>query len=166
MKPVWLRVTYRGFELGTCLVLLGLGALLLWEAIKLGSGWGVSGPDAGFFPFAMTSLMLLGTLAVLYRDVYLEPNNEPFFEVQEEVTDLLKVGLPIFAVVFLIQYLGLYLTSGLYLAFFMAWYGKFRWYSALAGGVLLPVSLWLLLREGFNISMPMSMLYRQGIVPF
>jgi hypothetical protein len=48
----------------------------------------------------------------------------------------------------------------------MAWYGKFRWYSALAGGIILPVVLWIMLREGFNISMPMSALYRSNILPF
>jgi hypothetical protein len=48
----------------------------------------------------------------------------------------------------------------------MAWYGKFRWYSALAGGIILPVVLWLVLREGFNISMPMSVFYRSGTLPF
>jgi hypothetical protein len=48
----------------------------------------------------------------------------------------------------------------------MVWYGGFRWYQALAGGILLPAVMWLTLREGFNISMPMSMFYRSGILPF
>jgi hypothetical protein len=48
----------------------------------------------------------------------------------------------------------------------MAWYGKFRWYWALFGAIVLPLSLWLLLRQGFNISMPTSVLYRRNILPF
>jgi hypothetical protein len=30
----------------------------------------------------------------------------------------------------------------------------------------LPLAMWLTLRQGFNIPMPMSMFYRQGILPF
>ncbi len=166
MKPIWLRASIWHVEIAVVVLLLGLSALLVRESLELGATWGVSGPDPGFFPFVLTALVLIGLAGVIVSDIFLQPNHKPFFEAQEEVTDLLKVGLPILAVVFLMRYLGLYLTSGLNIAFFMAWYGKFRWYEALAGGVILPVALWLMLREGFNISMPMSMLYREGILPF
>jgi putative tricarboxylic transport membrane protein len=48
----------------------------------------------------------------------------------------------------------------------MAWYGKFPWYQAILGAVMLPVVLWLTLRYGFNLNMPMSVFYRSGYVPF
>jgi hypothetical protein len=94
-----------------------------------------------------------------------KPDERSFFEVRQEVVDLFSVGLPIVASVPLIYLLGIFLTSGLYLAVFMAWYGRFPWYSALTGGVLLTVILWLMLRVGFNISMPMSVLYYKNILP-
>jgi len=166
MTPVWLRTTHRAVELGAVVCLLVLGVVLLSESIDLGPGWGESGPQPGFFPFVLTVLLILGTLGVLYANVYRDPNLHPFFEVSQEVTDLLRVGIPIVATVVVIRWLGLYVGSGLYLAFFMAWYGRFRWYQALAGGILLPVIMWLTLREGFNIPMPMSAFYRSGILPF
>jgi hypothetical protein len=136
------------------------------DTIRLGPGWGESGPQPGFFPFVMTILLVLGTLGVIYVELYRQSDTRPFFEVSEEVADLLKVGIPIVIVAFVIRWLGLYAGAGLYIAFFMAWYGKFRWYSALAGGIILPVVLWLVLREGFNIAMPMSAFYRSGTLPF
>jgi hypothetical protein len=153
-------------ELGAIVCLLVLGVVLLSESIELGPGWGESGPQPGFFPFVLTVLLILGTLGVLYANVYRDPNLHAFFEVSQEVTDLLRVGIPIVVAVVVIRWLGIYAGSGLYLAFFMAWYGRFRWHQALAGGILLPVIMWLALREGFNISMPMSMFYRSGILPF
>ncbi len=48
----------------------------------------------------------------------------------------------------------------------MLWYGRFRWYQALAGGILLPLAMWMTLREGFNIAMPMTVFYHKGILPF
>jgi hypothetical protein len=166
MVPIWLRTTYRQVEIGAVVVFLLLGALVLLDTIRLGPGWGESGPQPGFFPFVMTVLLVLGTLGVIYVELYRQSDTRPFFEVSEEVADLLKVGIPIVIVAFVIRWLGLYAGAGLYIAFFMAWYGKFRWYSALAGGIILPVVLWLVLREGFNISMPMSVFYRSGTLPF
>jgi hypothetical protein len=166
MVPIWLRTTYRQVEIGAVVVFLLLGALVLLDTIRLGPGWGESGPQPGFFPFVMTILLVLGTLGVIYVELYRQSDTRPFFEVSEEVADLLKVGIPIVIVAFVIRWLGLYAGAGLYIAFFMAWYGKFRWYSALAGGIILPVVLWLVLREGFNISMPMSAFYRSGTLPF
>jgi hypothetical protein len=166
MVPIWLRTTHRQVEIGAVVVFLLLGALVLLDTIRLGPGWGESGPQPGFFPFVMTILLVLGTLGVIYVELYRQSDTRPFFEVSEEVADLLKVGIPIVIVAFVIRWLGLYAGAGLYIAFFMAWYGKFRWYSALAGGIILPVVLWLVLREGFNISMPMSAFYRSGTLPF
>lgn len=166
MEPIWLRTSYRTVEIAMAIILILLGVLIFWEALRLGPGWGFSGPQPGFFPFVLTIMMLIGSLGVLYVNAYRHPDRRPFFEVSQEVSDLLKVGLPIVAAVLAIRWLGLYMTSGIYLAFFMAWYGKFRWWEAILGGLLLPVALWLLLRYAFNIPMPMSVFYRTGYLPF
>ncbi len=165
MPPIWMRATHRQVEIAIVICFLGLQALLLRESIELGPGWGETGPAPGFFPFSLTCLMIIGTLGVLFNDVYRRPDRRPFFEVSQEVVDLLRVGIPILAVVYLIEWLGLYISSGLYIGFFMAWYGRFRWDHALIGAILMPVILWLTLRYGFNLSMPMSVFYRQGMLP-
>jgi hypothetical protein len=166
MTPIWLRASYRTVEIGTVSVFLLLGMVLFYESMRLGPGWGDSGPQPGFFPFVLTVLLVLGLLGVIYIDILRRPDNRPFFEVSQEVSDLLRVGIPILVAVALIRWIGMYVTAGLYLGFFMAWYGKFRWSSALAGGLIFSGALWLLLREGFNISMPMSVFYRSGTLPF
>jgi putative tricarboxylic transport membrane protein len=163
--PIWLRTTINTVEVVVAILLLVLCAVLLNESLRLGAGWSTHGPNAGFFPLVLTILAIIGTLGVLYT-AYRAPDRRPFFEVNQEIVDLLKVGLPIFGAVLLIRWLGIYATAGVYLAFFMAYYGKFRWYSVLAGGILLPAAMWFLLFRFFNIPMPMSMFYRQGILPF
>lgn len=165
MPPIWLRTRISAVEIGVVVALLAVGGLTVYDAVRLGPGWGEQGPQPGFFPFVLTITMLIGALGVLYGAIA-HPERRHFFEAPQEVEDLLKVGLPIFMSVLLIPFAGIYVTSGLYLGFFMAWYGRFRWYQALAGAILLPVILWLTLREGFNIPMPMSMFYRSGILPF
>lgn len=165
IPPVWLRTSHHAVEVSVAIVLLALGGLVFYDAIRLGPGWGESGPQPGFFPFVLTFFLVAGAAGVLLQSV-MKPDRRPFFEASREIDDLLKVGIPIAIAVLVIPWAGLYVTSGVYLALFMAWYGKFRWYQALLGGALLPAVMWLSLREGFNISMPMSMFYRSGILPF
>lgn len=165
MPSLWLGISRHAMELGVTVVLLGLGGLVFYEAIRLDPGWGPSGPEPGFFPFVLAVFLVAGTLGVAVLNV-MKPDRRPFFDDPREVEDLLKVGIPIAVAVLMIRWAGLYVTAGLYIAFFMAWYGRFRWYQALAGGLLLPGALWMALREGFNIAMPMSVFYRSGILPF
>jgi putative tricarboxylic transport membrane protein len=165
MASILLRMTHRAVEIGTAITLLALGAMILNEALRLGPGWGEQGPQPGFFPFVLTIMLIIGSLGVLYVNAYRHPDMRPFFEVSQEIVDLLKVGVPVAVAVFVIRWAGIYITAGVYLAFFMAWYGKFRWWQALAGGLLLPFILWLVLTRGFAIPMPMSMFYRTGQLP-
>ena len=165
MPPILLRISHNAVEIGATIVLLALGGLVFYDAIRRGPGWGESGPQPGFFPFVLTFFMVIGAAGVLVQCV-MKPDRRPFFEAPREIEDLLKVGIPIVIAVLAIRWVGLYVTSGVYLALFMAWYGRFRWYQALAGGILLPGVMWMTLREGFNIAMPMSMFYRSGTLPF
>jgi putative tricarboxylic transport membrane protein len=164
MAPIWLRTTKNAVEIGTALILIAVGALILNEAIKLGPGWGEQGPQPGFFHFVLTCAVIVGAIGVLLQSL-ISPEKQPFFEARQEVVDLLKVGIPVAFAVLAIRWLGIYITAGVYLAFFMAWYGKFRWWQALAGGILLPVVMWLLLQKGFALPMPMSVFYRTGQLP-
>lgn len=164
MAPIWMRTTVHAVEIATAVVLIALAGVIIYDALRLGPGWGEQGPQPGFFPFSLAVLMVIGSIGVLYA-TFRKPNRTTFFEVNQEVVDLLKVGIPVAVAVFAIRWLGLYLTSGLYIGFFMFWYGRFRWYWALFGAIVLPLAMWLVLRQGFNIPMPMSVLYRQGILP-
>lgn len=165
MPPIWLRVSHQAVEIGVVIIVLTLGGMIFHNAIGLGSGWGESGPQPGFFPFFLTFWMVIAAAVVLVINVK-KPDRRPFFKEMQEVTDLLKVGIPIAITVLILPWAGLYITSGAYLAFFMAWYGRFRWYQALAGGILLPLSLWFTLRVSFNINMPLSVFYKADLLPF
>jgi hypothetical protein len=159
-----LKVKLRTVEISVAVLLLALGALIFYESLQLGAGWGFSGPQPGFFPMALTVLILIGGVVVLVI-AFRQTSTETFFEVSDEVVDLLKVGLPILVSVALLRLLGIYIVSGLYLGFFMMYYGKYKWWQALVAAVALPLILYLLLNQAFNLSMPRSFLYRSGNLP-
>lgn len=159
-----LKVRIKTVEISVAVLLLAIGALVFSESLKLGAGWGFSGPQPGFFPMVLTVLVLIGCVVVLFI-AFRQTSSETFFEVSDEVVDLLKVGTPILVSVALLRPLGIYIVSGLYLGFFMMYYGKYKWWQALIGAILLPLILWLLLNQAFNLSMPRSFLYRAGSLP-
>jgi len=161
----WLRLNHQMMELGVAVAFISLGGLVFLDAMRLGPGWGESGPQPGFFPFVLSVCLTAAAVVVLVMNV-MKPDRRPFFEESQEVTDLLRVGIPIAITVFVLPWGGLYMTAGAYLALFMAWYGRFRWYQALAGGILLPLALWYTLRVSFNINMPLSAFYKADLLPF
>lgn len=157
-------ITLKSVEIGASIVFLLLGIFVIREGIRLGPGWGESGPLPGFFPFTLAILMSIGAVGVFWSALKIR-ETRPFFEATEEVVDLLKVGVPMALAIIVIPWLGLYITAGIYVGAFTKWYGRFRWYEALAAGVLVPVVLYFLLRYGFNIAMPMSRWYSKGLLP-
>ena len=157
-------LTIRTVEIVVCLLLLALSVRVMMEGLRLGAGWSDRGPRSGFFPFTLALVMALGLVAALVS-AWRETGTRPFFEAPEEWIDLLKVGVPAGLAIALTPTLGLYIASGLYVFAFMAWYGRFGLLPALLGGLLVPAGLYLLLRYGFNIAMPMSPWYRQGLLP-
>jgi putative tricarboxylic transport membrane protein len=159
-----LKVTIKSVEIGVAALLLALGALIFYKSIELGPGWGFSGPEPGFFPLAMTILIIVGCVLVLIV-TFRQPAGDTFFEVSQEVVDLLKVGVPILLAVILLRWLGMYLTSGIYLGLFMIFYGKYKWWNGAAAGVIFLAILWLILNEAFNLSMPKSVFYPE-LLPF
>lgn len=164
MSGFLLRIKMVTMEYVVCILLLLIGAVLFNESLRLGHGWGATGPRSGFFPFVMTVMMVTGTVVTLLI-AWRQPDERPFFEVSQEIVDLVKVGVPIIVSVAILRYAGIYITAGLYIGFFMVWYGRMAWYSGLLGAIILPVVLWVVLTRGFNIPMPMSMFFRTGQLP-
>ncbi|HET6519844.1 MAG TPA: tripartite tricarboxylate transporter TctB family protein [Geminicoccaceae bacterium] len=153
-----LRLTLRQMEFVAGLVFLALAALVVVEGIRLGPGWGDTGPQPGFFPFALAILMAVGALAAMAQAAR-RAETGPYFEVHQEIVDLVRVGVPMAVAIALVPVLGLYIMAGFYVAFFSRWYGRFSWWGALASGSAVPLVLYLALDRGCRVPMPHSMWY-------
>jgi putative tricarboxylic transport membrane protein len=158
------QVTARKAELAVGLVLVGIAAIVIREAVRLGSGWGPSGPQPGFFPFISAVIMAVGTLIAMVQAVRAR-QTAVLYDSADQVLEVLKVGGPIVAAVVLLQYVGFYLMTGLYMGLFALWYGRYRWYVALAAAVILPAVIYFAFERGFRISLPKSVLYGD-LIPF
>src|SRR5690606_1542388 len=132
---------------------------IMFEGVRLGPGWGESGPLAGFFPFSLAVLIFLGGIAIAIEwtlQMRRGLGSEAFFQEREEVTELFRVGIPIAMAIASVPVLGLYLMTAAYTTLFATWHGRFRWYSALLAGILIPLVMYLVLDWGLRIPMPRS----------
>lgn len=164
-NPIWPNFTNKWADVATLTLLLLLGCFVGYQSFHLGYGYTAAGPEPGFWPFWLNALFMFGGIVALVITI-VNPDENPFFEATQEVIDLVSVGVPILVAVIINYWLGVFVTATVYLAFFMWWYGKFRLHTSIIGGVIFGVALFLMIRKGFNLSMPMSYLYYQNITPF
>jgi putative tricarboxylic transport membrane protein len=142
----------RTADIVTASVLLMLGGLVGADAIRLGIGWGTDGPRSGFFPFWL-ALVLVVCCVIVVAQASRRETREPFVT-RERLLLVLKVLWPAAAMVLLTHVLGLYVSAGLYLAFYMRWVGHHGWRAVLALSIGVPVAAFLIFEMWFLVPMP------------
>jgi hypothetical protein len=143
---------------GICaLIIFAVGFLIAYDATRYGVfGWGPAGPEPGLYPFLLgaglvvAGLIILGQLFVKSRRAGAD---EPFIP-PGGLRPVLCVAIPALLMVFLTEFIGLYLAAGLYLAVYMRWIGRHRWITVVAVSILLPLSGYVLFEKWFLIPLP------------
>ena len=142
----------RAADVLTAVVLMLLGGVVIADAVRLGIGWGTDGPKSGFFPFWLALLMLATCALILVQSVRRKASAP--FVTGERLSPVLKVLWPAAAAVVLMQFVGLYVASALYMAFYMRWVGRHAWLVVIALAVLVPVATFLVFETWFLVPMP------------
>ena len=106
----------------TALALMLLGGVVIFDAARIGIGWGTDGPKSGFFPFWLAVIMLAACVLILVQSI--SRGSPAPFVTRKQLGPVLKVLWPAAAAVALMQFVGLYVASALYMAFYMRWVGR------------------------------------------
>jgi putative tricarboxylic transport membrane protein len=139
-------------DLITASVLIILGSVVIFDARRLGTGWGTDGPQSGFFPFWLAVLMVLACIIILVQTT-LRASPKPFVS-QGQLTPVLKVLWPAVAAVGLMHFVGLYVASALYMGFYMRWVGRHSWQAVVALSIGIPLMTFLVFEKWFLVPMP------------
>lgn len=156
----------RKADIVTAVILLAMGILLDIDSLKLGIGWGLEGPQAGFWPMIMAMGMTIGSVIVLvgaFRRKGVAKKTDPFIP-PEAVKPVLKCVIPATLMVLFTEYIGLYLAAGIYLAVYMRWIGKHSWVTVLILSIIIPAASYYVFDKLFLIPMPQGSL--MGWLPF
>ena len=147
----------RTAEITTSTILLAISALVIYEAFRLGFGWGIEGPQPGFFIFWLGIGLAACSLVTIGQTLFGGPVRwQRFFP--SAWSDVLRVCLPMAGAILLMQFLGFYIASAVYLAFFMRWVGGFSWRMLLLVAFLFAASHYYVFEKWFLVPLPKGLL--------
>jgi putative tricarboxylic transport membrane protein len=129
-----------------------LGGIVLFDAVRLGFGWGPDGPRSGFFPFWLALIMVVVCVAIIAQAVRRAENKS--FVSREQLGSVLKVLWPALAFVALIRFVGLYVSAALYMGFYMRWVGRHSWATVLLIALGVSIGAFLVFEKWFLVPMP------------
>jgi hypothetical protein len=114
-------------------ILFLIGAVVVFEARRLGAGWTTDGPGAGYFPFYIGLILCVSSLGVIYQSLGAKTRDDGAFVNRVQMGRVLSVLVPAAVYVLAIWFLGLYVASAIYIALFMIILGE---YPRVKSGVL------------------------------
>ena len=143
-------VTRFWAEIGTAILTLVFGLVIVKGSLEFGIGWDTSGPQPGAFPFYAGALIALASLGNAATAFGRDPRLAAQLLSREQLARIARFAAPIVAFVAAALWLGLYVATALYLFFVMRAQGGYSTARSLAVGVGLPVALFLLLEKAFH----------------
>ena len=154
-KPV---ASMRTAELVMAGLFLAFGALVMWDSRRLGSQWSSDGPQAGYFPFYIGLLIVVSSAALIFRAINLGEKGRATFVEWGQLRMILTVMIPTVIYVALIANpwfgLGIYVASAIFIAFFMAFLGKYGWARIVPVSVGVMFFFFLMFEVWFKVPLP------------
>lgn len=132
-------------------ILLVLGAVVIFEARRLGAGWTSDGPGAGYFPFYIGLIICISAIGILYQSLFSAKRDTDTFVDQEQLKRVLAVLVPAAVYVLAVVFLGLYLASVVYIALFMIVLGKYSPVKSIAVGVGVNALFFMMFEVWFKV---------------
>lgn len=148
-------VTNRTMDIAVALIFMALAALFIVDSVRIGFGWtDGQGPASGFFPFYISLFMTLASLANLQRAVMrTEPDGDEVFVTRISMMRVLFVLGPTAAYVLAIQYLGIYVSSAIFITLFMIASRSAVWRAGLVG-IGAALALFMMFERWFLAPLP------------
>ena len=148
-------ISVRAMDIITSIVFLAIGLTVMIGSLKLGASWGSDGPEAGYFPFYISLIILLSSTVTLYQAAIVnkKKKTESFVD-SEPLKQVMAVLLPAIVFVLGVQLIGIYVSSALYISIFMVWLGKYPLWKAIAVSLGVTVALYLMFEFWFQVPLP------------
>ena len=142
----------KSAEIVVAAFLFLVGALVVFDSVRLGARWGSDGPQAGYFPFYIGLLVCIASAVNLALGI-LARGSKSFVEVSS-LKLVLSVLVPAAVYVALIGWIGIYVASALFVAGFMRWLGKYAWWKVAAVSIGNSVAFFLIFEVWFLVPLP------------
>jgi hypothetical protein len=150
----------RSAEIGVALILFALGALVIFESLRLGMRWGDEGPQPGYFPFYLGVFICVSCAVTVVLALLMPAERNKAFVKVGQLRLVLSVLIPSALFVGLVGIIGIYVSAVLFVALFMRWLGKYPWWKVAAVSIGHSVVLFLIFEIWFLVPLPKGQLER------
>ena len=122
--------------------------------MRLGARWAEDGPQAGYFPFYVGLLVCVSALVNFVMALINRKDAARDFVELDKLKLVLAVLVPAVIYVALISWIGIYVASVIFIAFFMRWLGKYAWWKVAVVSVGVMVAFFLIFEVWFLVPLP------------
>ena len=148
----------RAWEIGVAIGFFIFGAVIVWDSKRLGASWGSDGPQAGYFPFIIGTIICISAVANLLVAFKSGAKGAKAFVHADQLKMVLTVMLPSVVYVALIVNpvfsLGIYVASAIFIAIFMRYLGKYGWTRIAAVSIGVMLVFFLMFEVWFKVPLP------------
>ena len=147
-------ISNRTMNIVVALALMVVAAVVMVSSYRLGSGWAKDvGPDSGYFPFYVALFMFIASGVTLIQQLLVR-STEGSFIAHGEMVMVFTILIPMTIFVVLSLYIGIYISTFLFISFFMMWHGRYSLYKTLPIAVAVPVALFVIFEIWFLVPLP------------
>ena len=144
----------RTAELGVAAFFFLLGAIVIYDSLRLGMRWVADGPQPGYFPFYLGVIICTSALITFIFALRLPAEKNKTFVERGQLKLVLSVLIPSMAYVALVGWLGIYVSAVLFIALFMRWLGKYPWWKVALVSLGNSVVFFLIFERWFLVPLP------------
>ena len=156
-------MTTKTADILVAAILLVFALIVGFDSIRLGAGWGMEGPKAGFFPVVMAAIAVAGCIIIIrqaMKGTSSVKGSKPFVPAGG-MKPVLTVFIPACGMVLLTEVVGLYIAAMIYLAGYIRVVGGYRWRTVLLISIPIPLIFYWVFEKVFLIPLPMGMIGAQ-----
>jgi putative tricarboxylic transport membrane protein len=144
----------RTMELVVATALFVMGAVVIYDSTRLGWKWADDGPEAGYFPFYIGLAICIASTVIFFRGAANAALARRMFVSREQLAMVFKLLIPSVLYVAAIQFVGIYIASTVFIAFFMRWLGRYSWLKTVPVALGVSVVFFLLFEIWFRVPLP------------
>ena len=142
----------RTVEWGVAIFLLCLTGAVIYDNLRIGAGWGDTGPRPGYFPMRIASIVAICAIAIAWQARRTDPTE--LFASWRQLKTVAQLFVPLAVYVAVIGVIGIYVSSALFIAAFMMFAGHYRWLKSLLVSVITVVILFVVFEIQFKVPLP------------
>lgn len=135
-------------------ITLLVGIAMMADSYRIGAGWSNGNLQAGYFPFRLGVIICAVSAAILLRSLFGKSRDLRAFVAWDQLKRILAVFVPTLVYIFVMQAIGIYVASAIFIGAFMRIGGKHGWLKTIAVSLGTSVVLFVLFEIVFLVPLP------------